>query len=177
MNLDDTIALLRRTPAILDVWLRDVPPSLLTCNEGGKTFSAFDVVGHLIHGERTDWIPRARLILDFGESRPFEKFDRFAQLESSRGKSIGELLDEFARLRAACIHELHSMNLDEDRLALRGAHPALGSVTLSQLLAAWAAHDLTHLHQISRVMAHQYRDDVGPWAGNMGVLLCNGHSD
>jgi len=176
MNLDETIALLRRTPGILDVWLRDAPPSLLTRNEGGETFSAFDVVGHLIHGERTDWIPRARIIVDFGESRPFDKFDRFAQFELSRGKSIGELLDDFARLRTACIHELRSMNLDDARLALRGTHPALGTVTLSQLLAAWAAHDLTHLHQISRVMAHQYREDVGPWTAYMGVMQCNGHS-
>ena len=167
MNLDDTIALLRRTPAILDAWLRDAPDSLLTRNEGGKTFSAFDVVGHLIHGERTDWIPRARIILDFGESRPFDKFDRFAQFELSRGKSIGELLDEFARLRTATIHELHSMSLDAARLSLRGTHPSLGTVTLAQLLATWAAHDLTHLHQISRVMAHQYRDDVGPWSAYM----------
>jgi len=176
VNLDDTIALLRRTPAILDAWLRDAPDSLLTRNEGGKTFSAFDVVGHLIHGERTDWIPRARIILDFGESRPFDKFDRFAQFELSRGKSIGELLDEFARLRTATIHELHSMSLDAARLSLRGTHPSLGTLTLAQLLATWAAHDLTHLHQISRVMAHQYRDDVGPWSAYMGVMLCNGHS-
>jgi len=176
VNLDDTIAFLRRTPAILDVWLRDAPESLLTRNEGAETFSAFDVVGHLIHGERTDWIPRARMILDFGESRPFETFDRFAQFEVSRGRSIGELLDEFARLRTACIHELHSMNLDADRLARRGTHPALGTVTLAQLLATWAAHDLTHLHQISRVMAHQYRDDVGPWTAYLGVMQCNGHS-
>jgi len=176
MNVDDTIALLRRTPAILDAWLRDAPESLLMRNEGGETFSAFDVVGHLIHGEHTDWIPRARMILDFGESRPFEKFDRFAQFESSRGKSIGELLDEFARLRTAGIHQLHSMNLQPERLALRGTHPALGTVTLAQLLATWAAHDLTHLHQISRVMAHQYRDDVGPWTAYLGVMQCNGHS-
>lgn len=175
MNLEETTAFLRRTPAILDAWLRDAPEALVMRNEGGETFNAFDVVGHLIHGERTDWIPRARLILSFGESRPFEKFDRFAQFEASRGKSIDELLTEFAQLRAANLETLRAMNLQPAQLDLRGTHPALGRVTLAELLAAWAAHDLTHLHQISRIMAHQYRGDVGPWADYMGVMKCDGH--
>jgi uncharacterized damage-inducible protein DinB len=175
-NLQQTIALLTRTPAALDALVRDLPESWTLRNEGEKTWSIFDVVGHLIHGERTDWIPRARLVLEFGESRPFERFDRWAQERESRGKSLAELLDEFARLRAQNLNELRAMNLQQEDLARRGTHPALGTVTLSELLATWAAHDLTHLHQISRVMAHQYREAVGPWTKYLGVMQCAGHS-
>jgi DinB superfamily len=155
-NLQYTTALLARTPAVLDALLRDLPEAWTLGNEGANTWSAFDVVGHLIHGERTDWIPRARMILDFGETREFEPFDRWGQERESEGKSLGQLLDEFARLRAEGMGELRAMNLRPADLDRRGRHPALGAVTLSQLLATWAAHDLTHLHQISRVMAHQY---------------------
>ena len=145
-------------------------------NEGHKTWSAFDVVGHLIHTDRVDWMPRARIILQFGESRAFEPLDRWAQERDSQGKSLGELLDEFARLRSENLDQLRALNLRPQDLERRGRHPGLGVVTLSQLLAAWAAHDLTHLHQISRVMAHQYRDAVGPWSNYLGVLQCAGHS-
>ena len=145
-------------------------------NEGGNTFNAFDVIGHLIQGERTDWMPRAKRILQFGESRAFDRFDRRAQERDSQGKSLPQLLDEFARLRAENLAELRALNVPEQDLNRRGLHPELGTVTLSQLLATWAAHDLTHLHQISRIMAHQYREAVGPWTAYLGVMQCAGHS-
>ena len=176
MNLEYTIALLERTPAMLDALLRDLHELWTTSNEGEGTWSAFDVVGHLIHGEKTDWLPRARMILEFGDTRAFEPFDRLAQARDSAGKSLGELLDELARLRAENLAQLRALNLQPSDLDRRGRHPALGEVTLSQLLATWAAHDLTHLHQLSRVMAHQYRDAVGPWSLYLGVLQCEGHS-
>ncbi|HXF12826.1 MAG TPA: DinB family protein [Terriglobales bacterium] len=175
-DLQQTIALLARTPAALDALVRDLPEEWTSRNEGEKTWSVFDVIGHLIHGERTDWIPRAKMVLQFGESRPFERFDRWAQERESRGKSLGQLLDEFARLRAENLDQLRGMNLRQEDLEKRGNHPALGVVTLSQLIATWAAHDLTHLHQISRIMAHQYREAVGPWTKYLGVMQCAGHS-
>ena len=175
-NLQNTVSLLARTPAALNALLRDLPENWVLSNEGENTFSAFDVVGHLIHGERTDWMPRARMILEFGETRAFEPFDRFAQARESQGKSLGQLLDEFSRLRSENLNQLHGLNLRPEDLQRHGRHPALGAVTLSQLLAAWAAHDLTHLHQISRVMAHQYRQAVGPWSKYLGVMHCSAHS-
>ena len=174
-NLEHTIALLTRTPGALDSLLRDLPDAWTRSNEGEKTWSAFNVVGHLVHGELTDWMPRARMILDSGETRAFEPFDRWGQQRASAGKSLGQLLDEFARLRAQNLRELRELNLKQDDLARRGKHPELGVVTLSELLATWAAHDLTHLHQISRIMAHQYRDAVGPWSVYLGVMQCAGH--
>lgn len=175
-NLSDTISLLSRTPAALDALLRDLPDAWTRQNEGADTWNPFDVLGHLIHGERTDWMPRARMILEFGETQPFVPFDRFAQFRESDGKSMPQLLDEFARLREMNIEELRALNLKAEDLERRGRHPALGSVTLSQLLATWAVHDLTHLHQISRIMARQYADAVGPWSKFLGVLHCAGHS-
>jgi DinB superfamily len=175
-NLHDTLALLARTPVALNAFLRDLPETWTFRNEGENTWSAFEVVGHLIHGERTDWIPRAKIVLQSGETKMFDPFDRRAQERESRGKSLAELLDEFAGLRAENLDELRSFNLQPADFARRGRHPALGIVTLSELLAAWVAHDLTHLHQISRVMAHQYREAVGPFRDYLGVLRCAGHS-
>ncbi|MGH9701759.1 MAG: DinB family protein [Candidatus Acidiferrales bacterium] len=175
-NLSDTISLLARTPAALNAPLRDLPEAWTFRNEGENTWNVFDVVGHLIHGELTDWMPRANLILKSGESQPFESFDRLAQARESQGKSLAQLLDEFAALRSKNMAELRALNLRKQDLELRGRHPALGVVTLSQLLATWAVHDLTHLHQISRIMAHQYREAVGPWNAYLGVLKCAGHS-
>ncbi|MGB6689039.1 MAG: DinB family protein [Terracidiphilus sp.] len=175
-DLDQTISLLERTPAALNALLRDLPDEWTRRNEGANTWSAFDVVGHLIHGERTDWVPRARRILESGESKPFDRFDRFAQERESEGKSLAQLLDEFARLRAEKLDELRALNLTKEDLKKRGTHPVLGMVTLSELLATWAAHDLTHLHQIARIMAHQYREAVGPWTKFLGVMQCAGHS-
>jgi len=175
-NLQDTIALLTRTPATLEALLRDLPETWTLRDEGENTWSAFDVVGHLIHGERTDWMVRTKVILQFGEDQPFERFDRWAQQRNSQGKSLGQLLDEFACLRAENLDELRALNLQPEDLERLGRHPVLGVVTLAQLLATWAAHDLTHLHQISRIMAHQYREAVGPWTVFLGVMQCAGHS-
>jgi DinB family protein len=175
-NLQHTIALLTRTPTALNALLHDLPEAWTLRNEGENTWSAFDIVGHLIHGERTDWMPRAKMILQFGETKTFEPFDRWGQERESKGKSLAQLMDEFARLRSENLDELRALNLRPEDLERRGRHPALGVVTLSQLLATWAAHDLTHLHQISRVMAHQYGEAVGPWNAYLGVLHCTGHS-
>jgi hypothetical protein len=175
-NLQQTMSLLARTPATLDALLRGLPETWTLRNEGEDTWSAFDAVGHLIHCERTDWMPRARIVLEFGESQVFASFDRWGHIRESQGKSLEQLLDEFTGLRSENLSELRAMNLRQNDLERRGRHPALGVVSLSELLAAWAVHDLTHLHQISRVMAHQYRDEVGPWGGYLGVLQCTGHS-
>ena len=176
-NLEYTIGLLGRTPAALNALLRDLPDAWTRSNEGAETWSAFDVVGHLIHGERTDWMARAKRILEDGESRAFDRFDRLAQMRESEGKSLDELLDEFTRIRAENLRELRGWNLQPADFTRRGRHPSLGAVTLGELLATWAAHDMTHLHQVSRIMAHQYRDAVGPWIKYLGVLRCAGHSE
>jgi len=167
---------LTRTPTTLNALLRGLPEFWVRSNEGKDTWSAFDIVGHLIFGERTDWMPRVRIILESGDARPFDPFDRFAQLKESRDKSLEQLLDEFARLRRENLTALQALNLRAEDLTRRGTHPALGVVMLWELLAAWAVHDLTHIHQLSRVMAHQYRDAVGPWSAYLGVLHCAGHS-
>jgi len=175
-HLPNTMALLTRTPAALNALLRDLPETWTLRNEGENTWSAFDVVGHLIHGERTDWMPRARMMLQWGETKAFEPFDRWGQERESEGKSLGQLLDEFDRARSESLDQLRALNLRQEDLARRGRHPVLGVVTLSELLATWAAHDLTHLHQIARIMAHQYCEAVGPWSAYLGVLQCRGHS-
>lgn len=175
-NLQDTVSLLARTPAALSALLRDLPDSWTRSNEGGKTWTTREVIGHLIHCERTDWLARARIILQSGEGQPFPPLDRESHARELQGKTLAQLLDEFAQARSASLAALDTMHLGPEQLALRGRHPALGTVTLSQLLAAWAAHDLTHLHQISRILAHQYREAVGPWSAFLGVLQCTGHS-
>jgi hypothetical protein len=180
-NLENTLSLLTRTPAALNALLRDLPENWTLRNEGEKnggekTWSVFDVVGHLIYADRTDWMPRARTILQFGDTQPFAPFDRLGQVRESQGKSLAHLLDEFTHVRSEKLAELHALNLQPEDLARRGRHPALGVVTLSELLATWAAHDLTHLHQISRIMAYQYRSVVGPFSAYLGVLHCSGHS-
>ncbi len=175
-DIAEAMELLSRTPATLNALLRNLPSLWVRNNEGDGTWSAFDIVGHLIVGERTDWMPRLRIILEQGESRPFDRFDRLAQFQQSKDKSLEDLLDEFADLRKENLAALRALNLRKEDLDRRGRHPALGPVTLSQLLATWAAHDLTHLHQLSRVMAHQYQEAVGPWTAYLGVMQCNGHS-
>ena len=175
-SLEHTTLVLTRTPGAFNALLRGLPDEWILANEGEKTWSAFDIVGHLIHGERTDWIPRAKIILQFGEARAFDPFDRQGHVRENRGKSMEQLLDEFARLRSESLDELRKLNLRQEDLEKRGRHPALGVVTLSELLAAWVVHDLTHLHQISRLMAHQYREAVGVWSAYLGVLKCQGHS-
>jgi hypothetical protein len=175
-NLQHTISLLTRTPAALNALLRDLPETWTLQNEGENTWSAFEIVGHLIHCEHTDWMPRVKLLLEFGETKAFEPFDRRGHEQAVQGKSLGQLLDEFAHLRSENLNELRALNLQSQDLDRRGRHPAFGPVTLSALLATWAAHDLTHLHQLSRVMAHQYREAVGPWSVYLGVMRCTAHS-
>lgn len=170
-KFEEAVPVLERTPKVLDAWLRGLPEGWTSQNEGGETWSPYDVVGHLIHGERADWIPRVRRILESGESVPFDKFDREAQFRESKGKTLEQLLDQFAELRANNLRELRGLKLD---LAAKGTHQALGTVTMEQLLGTWVVHDLTHLSQISRVMAHQYREAVGPWKEYLGVLK-SGH--
>ena len=162
--------LLARTPAIVDRWLRGLPDAWLRANEGDDSWSAFDVVGHYIHGERTDWIPRLARILEHGTAVAFDPFDRFAQFEASAERGLDELLDEFARLRAESLAALDAFALDESALDRRGRHPALGEVTVRQLLATWVAHDQDHLMQIARVLAHQYAEEVGPWRQYLRVI-------
>ena len=169
-QLDTAKQILGRTPATLNSLLRDLSDEWVSPNEGPDTWSPFDVVGHLIHGEETDWIPRAKIILAHGEDRPFEQFDRFAMFEKSKGKSLGELLDTFARLRGENLRQLEQMNLTPELLSKRGKHPELGMVTLSELLATWVVHDLGHVGQIVRVMSKQYGDAVGPWRAYLSIL-------
>jgi len=169
-SIDEASALLARTPATLDVLLRDLPDTWIAANEGDQTWSPFDIVGHLIHGERTDWIPRARIILEHGDARPFDKFDRFAQFAVSKGREMPALLDEFALLRQNSLKELTALNLTDADLDRRGRHPELGVVTLRQLLSTWVAHDLDHIVQISRVLARQYSDEVGPWRAYLRII-------
>ena len=170
LELENVTEILRRTPSTLNLLLRDLPEPWLVHNEGPETWSPYDVVGHLIHGEETDWIPRAKMILEHGERRPFEPFDRVAMFEKSKGKSIAELLDTFARLRAENLRELKQLKLTTELLEKRGMHPELGVVTLKQLLATWVVHDLGHIRQVVRVMAKQYRDEVGPWKAYLSIL-------
>jgi hypothetical protein len=169
-QLSEGINVLERTPATFRALLGGLPETWTAPNEGENTFSPFDNVGHLIHGERTDWIPRARIILAQGANRRFEPYDRFAQVRKSQGKQLAQLLDEFAQLRAENLDILRGWKLSDRELALEGEHPELGTVTLRQLLAAWVVHDLGHVAQTTRVMAKQYRDAVGPWRVYLPVL-------
>ena len=163
-------AILERTPATFRAMLSGLPDAWLHATEGPDTFSPFDNLGHLIHGERTDWMPRIEIILAQGPNRRFEPWDRFAQKRESEGKSIEILLDEFAELRAANLARLGRLTITGRELALEGEHPSLGTVTLRHLLATWVAHDLGHIAQTARVMAKQYRDDVGPWRAYLPIM-------
>lgn len=175
-DLDQAIAVLSRTPAAYDALLRGLPDAWVRGNEGGDTWSAYDIVGHLVNLERTDFMSRLRHILEHGDSLPFDRVDRFAQMTEGQEQSLEQRLDDFARLRRDNLAALRALNLQPADFARMGTHPALGPVTLANLLASWAVHDLTHLHQLSRVMARHYSDAIGPWNKFMGVLQCNGHS-
>jgi hypothetical protein len=168
--LDEAVAILARTPAVLDAMLRGLPDGWISSNEGVETWSPFDVIGHLIHGEQTDWMPRARIILEYGETRAFDKFDRFAQFAAPNGRTLASLLDEFALLRQRNLEDLTALGLTARDLDRRGTHPELGVVTLRQLLATWTAHDLDHIVQISRVLSTQYADEVGPWRAYLRII-------
>lgn len=169
-QLTHALELLERTPIILREMLDGLSPAWLHGTYGEDTFSPFDVVGHLITGERTDWLVRTRMILHTGTSAPFPKYDRYAQFEESRGKSMADLLDEFETLRKSNLAAIATLKLEPSDLSKRGLHPALGEVTLENLLATWAAHDLNHLAQIAKAMATQYEGAVGPWKQYLGVL-------
>jgi hypothetical protein len=168
--LEEATAILTRTPAVLDAMLRGLPDGWVAAHEGDGTWSPFDVLGHLVHGERTDWIPRLRIILEHGEDRAFDTFDRFAQFADAEGRSLDTLLDEFAALRQGNLDALAAVRLTATDLERRGRHPQLGPVTLRELLATWVAHDLDHIVQISRVLARQYSDEVGPWRAYLRII-------
>ena len=169
-DLAQAIEVLERGPEALRALLSGLSEAWTSPNEGPDTWSAFDNVGHLIHGERTDWIPRARMILEHGRTRTFEPFDRFARMRGNAGKRMLELLDEFTTLRTQNLETLRGWRLGERELALEGEHPVFGCVTLAQLLATWTVHDLGHLAQVSRVMAKQWRAEVGPWRAYLPIL-------
>ena len=169
-NLQHIIAQLERGPAIYQQWLSGIPESWETLNEGPNTWSAFDIIGHLIHGERTDWIPRANIILSGQSTQAFEPFDRFAQEQVSQGKTLQALLDTFASLRKANVETLRSWQLSEQQLNLQGTHPDLGTVTLRELLSTWASHDLGHIYQLSRVWVKAFGPHIGPWQAYSRIL-------
>jgi len=161
---------LKRTPSVLKILLSDLSEDWVQGNEGPETFSPYDVIGHLIQGEKTDWLDRATRILEYGTAKPFVPFDRFAQFDESKGKSLKQLLDEFEDLRKESLTWLRSLNLTETDLVKKGTHPDLGEVTLKQLLSTWVAHDLTHIAQIGRVMAKQFKEEIGPWIAYFRIL-------
>jgi DinB superfamily len=169
-ELNKAIEILKRTPKSLKALLNDLPNDWIYENEGINTWSAFDIVGHLIHGEKTDWIVRCNIILRDNSNKKFAEFDRFAQFENSKNKSLSELLNEFEQLRTKNINELISLNISNKELELEGIHPEFGTISLRQLISTWVVHDLGHISQISRVMAKQYKDEVGPWIEYLGIL-------
>ena len=169
-NLSKSYEILDRTPSVLKILLSGISDEWVMNNEGPETFSPYDVIGHLIHGEKTDWRDRATMILAYGESKTFVPYDRFAQFEQSRGKSLQQLLKEFEELRTANLKWLQSLKLTETDLDKRGMHPGLGQVTLRQLLSTWVIHDLTHIAQVARVMAKQYKEEMGPWVEYFRIL-------
>jgi hypothetical protein len=168
--LVESLAILQRTPAVLDAALRGLPDAWTTADEGPNTWSPYVVLGHLIHGEKTDWLPRVERILQHGTALPFDTFDREAQFRDSTGKSLHQLLDEFGALRRKNLARLEQFKLQPRHLELQGTHPAFGPVSMRQLIATWTAHDLAHLLQITRVMAKRYKQEVGPWAAYLSVM-------
>lgn len=171
-----SLALLERTPGVLNAWLRGLPADWTEANEGGNSWAPVEVVAHYLHTERTNWMPRARTIRMHGSSQPFPPFDRFGQRNLPEDRALDALLDAFAVERAASMAELRGWAISPADLEREGQHPALGPTTLAELLAAWTVHDLTHLHQLTRLLAHQYNDAVGPFHKFLGVLHCSGHS-
>ncbi len=169
-DLDHAISVLDRTPQVLRAMLENLPSDWITSNEGEQTWNPFDVLGHLIHGEQSDWIPRLNIILHKGEAETFQPFDRFAQFDMSKGKTMDELLNTFEILRSGNLDTLRGIKLKLNDLKKSGKHPDLGKVTAEELLAAWVVHDLDHINQVSRTMAKQYREAVGPWRAYLSVL-------
>jgi len=169
-SMEKTIEILVRTPKVLQSMMENVSADWTTKNEGDDTWSPYDVIGHLIHGEKTDWMPRIDVILSNDQEKSFNPFDRFAQFENSKGKTLSQLMEEFKTLRAINVKKLIAKQIKKDQLSLKGHHPALGEVTLAQLIATWVVHDLNHIAQISRIMAKQYKDEVGPWVEYLRIL-------
>ncbi len=169
-ELSNALEILERTPYVLDAMLSEIPDEWGRQNEGDETWSAFDVMGHLVHGERTDWMARLDIIMSDADEKTFTPFDRFAQFEESKGKTMNGLLREFTKLRNDNLDRLVEMSLEKDDFKRVGNHPSLGQVTLSQLISTWVVHDLSHISQISRAMAHQFKDEVGPWKEYLRVL-------
>ena len=169
-ELSQALPILERTPKVFRTLLQDLPAAWTQQNEGGDSWSPYDVVGHLIHGEKTDWMQRVAVVLNKDENKTFTPFDRFAQFEESKGKDLSQLMDEFESLRAANLDSLRSLNLSAEQMDLKGNHPSLGVVTLSELLSTWVVHDLGHIVQVCRVMAKQYGDQVGPWTQYLTIL-------
>jgi hypothetical protein len=169
-NISSALQILERTPVVLEAWLQDLPDDWTMNNEGGDTWNVFDIVGHYIHGELADWLPRMHTILSENADKHFAPFDRFAQLQGNQGKSLTDLLQEFKKLRADGLQQLRSIHFTDELLNRTGIHPKFGVVTLRQLLSTWVVHDLTHIYQISRVMAKQYEKEVGPWKEFLGIL-------
>lgn len=169
-QIEQAIEILKQTPETLNSLLRNLSDDWIKSDDDGENWNPFDIVGHFIHGEETDWIPRAKIILAQGDDLIFEPFDRFAQMEKSKGKSLHDLLDEFADLRARNIQILQEMNLTDEHLKLKGIHPELGEVNLEQLLATWVVHDLNHIRQITNVLANKYAENVGVWREYLAIL-------
>jgi hypothetical protein len=169
-SLDKSIEILDRTPSVIITLTKDLSSEWTDNNEGGDTWNVFDVIGHLIHGDRTDWIPRTEIILSDSDKKTFEPFDRFAQFETSKGKTLPELLEEFKKIRTSSIDKLKKLQINEGDLGKTGIHPTFGQVTLSQLLSTWVVHDLDHISQISRIMAKQYKELTGPWIEFLKIL-------
>lgn len=169
-SIERSIEILERTPAALNSMLSGIGDDWVMNNEGPETFSPYDVIGHLVHGEKTDWTARTKRILEFGDTKTFDLWDRFAQYEESKGKTLQKLLDEFAEIRNENMVWFKSLQLSETDLDKKGMHPKLGSVTLRNLLATWVVHDLTHIAQVTRVMAKQYKDEMGPWPEFFRIL-------
>ncbi len=169
-TLEKSLEILERTPNVLNTMLQNISPDWTSNNEGGQTWSVYDIIGHLIHGEKTDWIPRIKIILSKKTDKKFEPFDRLAQFEESKDKLLSQLLAEFKILRQKNIEYLRSKKITEKDLQEKGIHPAFGEVTLLQLLSTWVVHDLNHTAQISRVMAKQYKTEVGPWIEYLRIL-------
>jgi hypothetical protein len=169
-ELDQGIAILENTPEVMQNLIGSLSAPWTSGNEGSKSWSPYDIIGHLIHGEKTDWISRMDIILNGEKDHVFEPFDRFAQFENSKGKSLEQLLEEFSSLRKSNLAYLRSKKLSEEDLSKQAQHPDFGRVTLKELLASWVVHDLNHIAQTCRVMAHQYWQEVGPWKGYMGIL-------
>ncbi len=170
ISINKSIEILEKTPDVLYALLNGISEEWTNTNEGPKTWSVYDVIGHLIHGENTDWLVRANIILSDSVDKTFPAFDRFAQYENSKGKSLTQLLEEFRLLRKQKLSEFKSLSLTENDLLKTGIHPSFGKVTLAQLIATWVVHDLNHISQISRIMAHQYKNEVGPWIEYLKIL-------